>query len=171
MGAAAGPIALAMAVVGQVKQGVDANNAARAAARVDDENARLTVLQGEQEALATRRDERMASGDMIAAFAGSGLSLGGSFSDLLAENAYQRELEILNIRTTRAREGQNLQNQATQKRKAGRSALINGMIGAVSTALSGADKMRQDNQVRQQVWDERNVILGGGRVPPVRVTG
>lgn len=168
MGVAAGPIGLALAVAGQIKQGADANNAARAAANVDEENARLSILEGEQQALATRRDERMASGDLIAAMAGSGLAMGGSFSDLLAENAYQRELELLNIRTVRTREANNLNDQARQKRKAGRSALINGFLGATSTALAGVEKQQNQAAVRAQMAVERRSTI---LVPPVRVTG
>lgn len=165
--AAASPVALAMAAVGSIVGGVEANRAARAGARADEENSRLTILQGEQEALQTAREERRASGDMLAAMAGSGFEMGqGSFGDLLRESAYQRELEVLNIRTTRTQESNNLLAQASERRKAGKAALIGGMFGAVSTAIQGASQIRSANQQRHQVSKER-----ASQVPPMRVGG
>ncbi len=169
--AAALPIALGMAAVGSLVGGIEQNRAARAGARADTENARLTILQGEQEALQTGREERRAAGDMLTAMAGSGFEMGqGSFGDLLRESAYQRELEVLNIRTTRTQESKNLLAQASERRKAGRAALLGGMFGAVSTAVQGASQIRAANQQRHQVWNERTHELPGG-VPPMRVGG
>lgn len=169
--AAAAPVALAMAAVGSIVGGIEQNRAARAGARADTENARRTVLLGEQEALQTSIDQRRAAGDMLASMAGSGFEMGqGSFGDLLRESAYQQELEILNIRTTRAQEAGNLLQQASERRKAGRAALIGGMFGAVSTALQGASQIRSANRQRYQVMDERTHQLPG-QVPPMRVGG
>lgn len=172
--AVAGPAALAAAAAGQILGGVEQNRAARSAARADDENSRRTILLGEQEALQTSREERRISGDMIAAMASSGFEMGGgTFGDLIAQSAYQRELEVLNIRTTRTQEANNLRAQADERRAAGRAALVQGMFGAVSGALAGASDLRRDAQMRNQVRIERQTTLGGGTqaVPAMRVGG
>ncbi|MFD1034155.1 hypothetical protein ACFQ15_05770 [Sphingomonas hankookensis] len=168
--AAAAPVALAMAAVGSIVGGIEQNRAARAGARADTENARRTILLGEQEALQTSLDQRRNAGDMLAAMAGSGFEMGnGSFGDLLRENAYQQELEILNIRTMRAQEADGLLAQAAERRKSGRAALVGGMFGAVSNALQGASSIRSASQQRFQLRTERAAVLGG--VPPMRVGG
>lgn len=173
--AAAAPVALAMAAAGALVGGIEQNRAARAGARADTENARRTVLLGEQEALQTSIDQRRSAGDMLTQMAGSGFEMGqGSFGDLLRESAYQQELEILNIRTTRAQEADGLLAQAAERRKAGRAALIGGMFGAVSTALQGASQIRSTNQRRHQVQMERSWEFQGpipNQVPPMRVGG
>jgi hypothetical protein len=170
MGAAAPAIALAMSVAGQVTQGVEANRAARAGARADEENGRRAVLLGEQETLETRRDERRITGDLIAAMAGSGLGMdSASFGDLIADNAYQREREILNLRTRRAQEANNLYGQAKERRKAGRAALIGSLFSAVGTAIGGAQQLKSQAAVRGQIEAERGAALAPA--PAMRVRG
>lgn len=162
MAAAALPIvALGMQVAGTAAGGISANKDARAAARVDDENARLNVLTGEQEALQTRRDERSMAGDMIAAMAGGGTLLDGSNADLVAQSAYQREVEIFNIRSQRSAEARNLQQSAKDKRRAGKNALIGAGFSAVSTALSGAADIRANRLSSAQGSRERSATLSG----------
>lgn len=169
--AAAAPVALAMAAAGQIMGGIESNRAARVGAAVDTENSRLTILQGEQEAMQTRRDERAQSGEMIAAMGASGIELGsGSSADLLAQSAYQRELEILNLRMRRAGEANNLLQQAADKKAAGRAALIQGVFGAAATALQGASDIRSKRTASKQAEQERRVILGGGTVPVPRMS-
>lgn len=169
---AMGPAALAMAAVGQVVGGIEANRGARAQARVDEENARLSLLEGEQAALQTRKDERMQAGAMLAAMAGDGVQLGsGSAADVLAESAYQRELEVLNLRTRSTRQANGLLQSADDRRAAGRGALIGGLFGAAATALQGVSDIRAQRTMTAQRARERGVILGGAPVPKMRVGG
>jgi hypothetical protein len=169
---AAAPIALALMVAGGIKQGIDSNNEYRAAASADDENARRTILSGEQDAWQTRLDERRQTGDMLASMGGQGYALGsGSAGDVIGEAAYQRELEILNIRTKAAYQAQDLQAQAAAKRKAGRSALFGSLFGAAATALSGASQIHNQSAYAKQSATERSTVLGGGTVPRMRVLG
>ncbi|WP_298603405.1 hypothetical protein [uncultured Sphingorhabdus sp.] len=169
MAAAALPIvALGMQVAGTVAGGIAENKQQRAAARVDDENARLTVLQGEQEALDTRREERSMAGDMIAAMAGSGTMLDGSNADLITQSAYQRELEIYNIRRQRTSQARNLQQSAKDKRRAGRNALIGAGFSAVSTALGGIADIRAGRLMAAQGARERGATLTGSIKLPSR---
>jgi uncharacterized protein HemX len=105
MAAAAPIIALGLSVGGQIFGGIQANNAAREAAKVDQRNAQKTLLEGEEQGLQTRKDERMQAGEMIAALGGAGTQLGtGTASDLISQSAYDREVEILNIRTRAAQQ-------------------------------------------------------------------
>lgn len=176
--AAALPVAaVALQVGSKVLGGVQQNNAARAAAAVDEENGRLTLLDGEQQGLQTRRDERQQTGDMIAMQGGSGIEIGsGTAGDLIAESAYQRELEILNIRTKATRQADNFYQEAKAKRKAGKAALINGLFGAAASVISAVGDMRAARTSSAQSGAEYSAALGGGSqassaVPPMRVKG
>lgn len=160
--------------VSQVVQGVQAKKAAYAQASVDEENARLSILDGEQQAQQTRHDERMQAGAMLAAMGGSGVQLGsGSAADVLAESAYQRELEVLHLRTHATRQANGLIQQANDARAAGRAALLNSALGAVASTLQGVSNMRNQSALAAQRAKEGDVVLGGGRapVPKMRVGG
>lgn len=170
--AAAGPVALAMAAAGQLVGGIEQNNAAKAGAKVDIENSRLAVLEGEQQSMQTRRDERGLAGEMLAAMGGGGVELGsGSAGDVIAQSAYQRELEILNIRTRSMGEANNLLQAAADKRRAGKAALIAGVFGAGAMALSGVRDMRAARTARTQAERERVILRGGSPVPRMTQAG
>lgn len=177
MAAAAPIIALGLTVGGKIFGGIEANNAARAAARVDEQNARGTLLEGEQQSLQTRKDERMQAGDMIAALGGAGTQLGtGTASDLISQSAYDRELEILNIRTRAAQQANNLFQSAKDKKAAGRGQLIQSVFSAVSSAISGASSIAGQSALRGQQATENQYMLGGGAsaystAPAMRVKG
>lgn len=154
--AALGPAAIAMQAVGGLVQGEQANKAARASARVDDENARLSILSGEQDALQTAHDERMQAGAQLAAMAGDGVQIGsGSAADLLAESAYQGSLEQFNIRTRAVRQSRNLSQQAADKRTAGRNALIGSMFGVAAGALQGVSNLRAQRAMDTGIANSR----------------
>jgi hypothetical protein len=143
MAAALPILAVAMSAGGQIVQGVEAKNAAYAQAKVDDENARLSILGGEQDAWSSRLEERRVTGELIAGQGGSGVEMGsGTAADLIAENAYQRELEILGVRTKAVRQANNYIQAGNDRRKAGRSAMTQALFGAVSGALQGASNLR-----------------------------
>lgn len=161
----------AVQVAGQLFKGISANKEARAGARVDEENARLTALQGEQEAMDTRREERGVAGDMIAAMSSGGTLLDGSNADLLAQSVYQREVEIYNIRSKRAAEARNLMSAAKDKRRAGRNALIGAGFSAVATSLGGVSDMRRDMLMASQGERERGATLTGSIKVPVASKG
>ncbi len=167
------PIALAMMVAGQVMGGIEANRGARAQAAADEENARRGILAGEQEGLQVMREERRMTGDMIASMAGSGVGMGsGTASDLIEENAYQRELEIYGIRTRAAGEADALYQQAQDKRAAGKAALIGSIFSAGATAIKGASDMRERGRNRDATRAGWTPTGGGTRtVPKMRVKG
>lgn len=143
--------ALVMQAGGGLLQGIGANNEAKAGARVDEENARLSVLAGEQDSVQIRRDERMMAGDALAQMGGSGLAIGvGSPADILAESAMNRERDIAARRTQALQERNNYAQAAKDKRAAGRNALIGAAFGSVATALSGAADIRSARTGAQQ---------------------
>ena len=165
---------MAMQITGQIIGGIEQDKAAHAQARVDDANAQRTLLAGEQQALQTRKDERRASGDMIAGMGGTGLMIGsGSAADVLAQNAYERELEILNIRTQSATNANNLYQAGADKRAAGKAALVQSIYGAASTAIAGAGQMRASRTISGANDAYRAASLGGGTqsVPQPRIGG
>jgi len=177
--AAALPVAaIALQAGSKILGGFQQAKGPRAAAAVDEQNAQLTLLDGEQQVLQTRRDERQQAGDMIAMQGGSGIEIGsGSAGDLIAESAYQRELEILNIRTKATRQANNLYQDAADKRAAARAAILNGVFGAVASVVSSAADLRASRTLSAQSGTEDSVMLGGGAqassaaVPPMRVKG
>jgi len=165
----AGPLSIALNAIGEVAGGLQQNTALRAQAAVDDQNAQRTLLQTEQQALQTRRDERRQSGALLAAMAGDGVQLGtGSTADVLAEAAVQREYEILNLRRQGAQQANNLYQAAEDKRHAGRQAIVNGLFGAVAGAINGVSQQRALQQAQRQREKERTTILGGGTNPVPR---
>lgn len=154
--AAAAPIALALSVAGTVAGGIEANNAARANARVSEENARLSLLAGEQEAMQTRREERRMAGAMIAAMGGGGAEMGtGTAYDLVMESANQREMEIYGLRTKAAGEARNLMQKAADQRRAGRAALVGSLFSAASSAIGGVGDIKRQRKLDAQVERER----------------
>lgn len=178
MSEALNPIGMAIEFGGGLMGGIEANRAARAQARVDEENARRTVLQGEHDAQQTRRDEALASAAMLVAGGGNGLMLeGGSLAGLIAQNALQREYEILNIRTLAVDQANELHGRAAESRSAGRAALVQSAFGAIGGAVKDVSAMRDQRRIDAQLRHERQQQLGGGtslvprRAPPMRVTG
>jgi len=127
----------------------------RSEAAVLDENARLALLQGEQEIAQTRREERRLSGESIAALAGSGGLVGtGSALDIIRQNAIEREVEVGNIRALRQREAQDYRTAASDRRRAGDAALTRGAFEAVGTigaaVVDGGTRKKVSNQMRRE---------------------
>lgn len=163
MGAALPIGAIAAQALGSVVKGIGENKEARAAARTDDENGRLSLLSGEQDVSQIMRDERMMAGDALADMGGSGLAVGvGSAADILAESARQRDRDIGIRRKQAEGENSNYMQAAKDKRAAGRNALINGVFGAASSALAGANANRNARIAGGQASKERTANAGGG---------
>ena len=153
--------AVALTAMSTVMQGVGANSEARARARADDENARLSLLSGERDAEDIMRDERQMAGDALASMAGGGLAIGmGSAATVLEESARQRERAIRTRREQARRENANYRQSAKDERSAGRNALIAGVIGGAAQAVSGIKAEQDGERVREQRRRERRVMLG-----------
>ncbi|MFY9350664.1 MAG: hypothetical protein WBL20_07735 [Sphingobium sp.] len=157
---------IALQAAGTVMSAADEASALRRSARVDKENARRTELQGEIDALQTIRDERAASGMAISAMASSGFAVGtGSAADLIRQNALERETEILNIRYQANQEATGLRQQAADKKRAARSAMIGGIMKATVQVLQGANGMNTQASVDKQAVLERE-----SRIAPRRTS-
>ena len=141
----AGAAFAGLQVAGSLLNGMSENAAAKSEAATLDENGRLVLLAGEQEATQTAREERQVSGEAIAALAGNGVMVGtGSAADIIQQNAVEREVEIGNIRARARAEDRNYRQAANDRRYAGRQALIGSVFEAAGTVLSYG--MNQDTQ-------------------------
>lgn len=185
MGGGVGAAGLALQTIGTLYGGFAANSQGQAQSAALIENGRRTILQGEMDAQEVRRQERMTTGDLLVQQGGSGFQMGsGSLADLISQNAYNRETDIYNIRSKASGDAAALYDQAAMARAKGRDALIGSAFSAVSTALTGATKLRQQGILADQaeterttmgggtsgVWDERSIVLGPGvRVPRISV--
>lgn len=151
-------------IAGALQGGMSDNSAARAEARGHDENARLTLLAGEQQATVTRHDERDAAGALIADMAGSGIAMGsGTALDLIRESALQREIEIGNIRAQAQGEARNHLQAGADARYAGKQALIGGIFNAAGAAVGYAAS--SSGQQRIAAIGARERATFGGRRP------
>jgi len=155
--------ALVLSTAGPVVEGIGARKEYRAAARVDEENARLSVLAGEQEVADLMREERAVAGDAVADMASSGLLIGGgSAQALLRESSRQLNRAVVTRREQAASEQANYLQAAKDKRRAGRNALISGIFSAASNAIAGASGMNAQAGVSAARGRVRSASLGGG---------
>ena len=150
-------LALASLIGSSIYQGVEANAAGRRQGKALDENARLAILEGEQAAQQTRLDERRRIGAALASFDSSVVA-----GELISESAFQREKEILNLRTRAAGEANTLYGQAADARGAGRAALIGGLFGATAGAIQGASANRASHRIAASDEKLRKAQMGGG---------
>lgn len=156
--------AVALQAGGAIYQGIAGNNAEKAQARIDEENARLSLLSGEQDAYNILRAERRQAGDALTEMAGSGFSVGtGSAKDVIAASAAQAELEIANRRRQAQGEEANYLASAKAHRSAGKAALIGGLFSAASSVISGASNMKNQQKLKLQGGIERTALGSGGR--------
>lgn len=153
--------AIALKAAAPMLGGFFANKEARAQARVEQENARLSLLSGERDVEDIMRDERQMAGDALAMMAGSGLALGvGSSASVLEESARQRERAIRVRRDQATSESDNYQQAAKDARAAARNAMIMGVVSGVASAIGGVDAMNQQDRSTTQRRKERRVMLG-----------
>lgn len=134
---------------------------AAGAAAIEDENARLALLQGSRDVADIRRAERRAAGEAIAAIAGSGFLPGeGSARAILEQSLWQRELDIARANEAAAGEARNWQDKAAATRAGGRAAMIGGIFNAVSGVLQGTAERRARRRLDGSAAKVRAVGLG-----------
>lgn len=159
MGAAALPVmAIAASAIAPVVEGIGQNAEARAAARADDENARLSILSGEMDVGQIMREERDAAGEALAMGGGSGLLQSGSLAEIIAESARQRDRDVRIRRRQAEGERDNYEQAAKDKRDAGRNAIISGVFSGVANAVTGANANRNAGRVTAQKKNERKKL-------------
>lgn len=131
----------AMQAFGAVKGGNDQAKAANYEAGIDDENAHLALLDGAHDEASIRRQERAASGEMIAAQGASGVQIGtGSALEALRENAYTAEYDALSARYTAATKAHGYSLDAQRQRAAARQAKTGGLLRAGAALLQGVSQ-------------------------------
>lgn len=156
--------AVVLSAAAPVVEGLGQRSEYRRAARVDDENARLSILSGENDVEDILREERYTAGDALTMLSGSGLQVGtGSAAALLRESARQRNRAVATRREQAGRERDNYLRAAADKRAAGRNALIGGIFGAVSNAVAGVSGMRSSSRINAARDRVRTAERGGGR--------
>lgn len=169
MSAAALPfISMGLQAVSTIAGGIGANAEARAGARIDDENARLSLLAGEQQAGEVLRQERMAAGEAVVSMADAGGGLGwGTAADVLAESLANRDRDIAALRTKAAGEARNHMRAAADKRSAGRAALIGAAFNTVAGALGNYAAIKGQARIGAAVDRVRRGILNRSVAKPV----
>lgn len=169
--AAAAPL-IALQVASHVVGAVADSDAAYKKARVLDENARLTELSGEQDVLASMRQNRMQDGAAMADSAASGgVAGGGSTADLIYANAMSRQMEAMNIRAGAAGEARNYRAQARAARSSGKAALVKGVFRAGAAALAAAHDQKNAEALKAQTGAERAAQLAQplGTIPVPKI--
>lgn len=131
----------AMQAFGAVKGGNAAAKSGRYDAAIDDENAHLALLDGANDEEAIRRQERAASGEMIAAQGASGVMVGtGSALEALRENAYNAEYDALSARYTAQTKAHGYSLDAQRQRAAAAQAKQGGLLRAGAALLQGVSQ-------------------------------
>ncbi len=153
--------AMALQAVGQVYGAVEENKALRRVATAEDENARLTELQGALDATGGLRESRQAMGADLAAMGSGGAALGGSITDMIVAQSIEAQMSALNTRFAAAGEAKQARQRASDARRAGKAALIKGVLGAAGTALQGASDIRQSGRLNATRAKSRAASIPG----------
>ena len=126
----------AVSAVGSVVEGVQANQTAKANAKIDEANAHQTGALGAQQEAAIRRDNRRQVGEAIAAFVGNGITMSGSAKDYTLAQQVEREMKALDARYQSSEQARAYRNSAKMTRYQGKQAQMAGFIGGASKLLS-----------------------------------
>lgn len=161
--AAALPVAaLAMSAFGTIQQGASERNQQYRQAAQDDENGRLTLKSGEEDAFNVLRQGFAETDEAAATMAGSGLAWGGSIATVLQASAEKVEMDIDRVRERARAEAANHYAQGRERRKAGKQALLGSMFSALSSTIGGISDMRNQRRIETAGAAERTARAGGG---------
>lgn len=160
--------AVALQAASQAIGGIQQNKAMKGVARVETENARLSELSGALEATASLRDDRMAAGADFAAMGASGAAFGGSTSDIIIAQSVEAQMRGLQARYAAAGEAAQARQRAADAKRAGKAALVNGFLGAATSAVQGIASMRADARRAKLGESARNATMKSGN--PVRAS-
>ncbi|HEX5213318.1 MAG TPA: hypothetical protein VFW22_16455 [Pseudolabrys sp.] len=162
-----GPLSYGLQAGLQIGQGLIENQGYREQAARYEENARQSLLAGALQETQIRHQERAVSGQAIVAQAENGVAIGsGSALDLLAQNAVNREVAVLNTRYSADAQAYGYRTKAADARSAGQRAIIGSVISAGTQVLTG---MRQDARQAQIAQAQRD-YPGGLQLPGVAGT-
>jgi len=131
------PIAMAaMAAVGSLVSGISQSQQAKGQAGVAKANAEMAEDQAATQASAIRDKARRLSGQNRALIGASGVDISGSFLDALQDSDIESELDAQTAIWNGKLEATNYRAQARAAKAAGSSALVKGIFGAGSSAMS-----------------------------------
>jgi hypothetical protein len=131
-------IGLGLKVGGSVFKGIAANNAGKFNQKVDEANATNALREGTAQVQRIRDASRLALGRQFGAQAESGFEVGtGSAIDSLMESATNAELDAMDARRQAQSRYSAYMLQGQQERRAGKNALIGGLIGAAGSLVAG----------------------------------
>ena len=125
-----------MSVFGQIKKGSTESSAAKYNARVNEQNAEIARQQTTADLEKAERDKKIRIGKNIARAGASGTGL-MSYSDLIAGNAAEEELDILTIKHAGQLKEIGYTNSASLDRVSAKNAKSSGLIKAGTAALQG----------------------------------
>ncbi len=161
---------VALQAAGPIIEGVGQKSELDGQARALDKQAGQTATQGGEDALFSLRQARLEAGADLASSAAGGVGGGnGSLADLMRANAEARWQQAFNIQQSASQEADGLRAQARAARKAGKFALMGGIVRAGANAVGGfgdarnADKLDKANERRRQ--QERRGPVTSGSLP------
>jgi hypothetical protein len=133
-----------VSVIGQVRQGMAARQAADANARAMDLQAAQTAEAAKQEAARIRKAGEKAAGAARAQMAASGIDVNSGSAININEDIYrQSESDAFNTLLTGERKATALQTSASSTRAAGRNTMAASVLSAGATGLQGWRAVRQ----------------------------
>lgn len=136
----------AASVASTVMSGLGASQRSKFDAEVARSNARLAILQGNEDAMATRRQAVIDFSRAKAMAAGSGVQFSGSVLDVAAQNAAMAELEARQIMYSTVTQAMALETEAQQLRRNSRAQLISTGISAAGQTAGGVNRVRLSRQ-------------------------
>lgn len=135
-------------------------SADRASAAVNQENARLDLLQGALNSEDIRRRGRAVQGEAISALAAGGGDVSGmSAQDLIFQNSLEMEYASMNAKYSAGQAARGDLAKAAADKAAARSAIIGGVFRAGGALLMGAQQA-SDNSARYNAY-----FPGGQKLP------
>lgn len=162
---AAGAMALGggfLGAVGSLAQGQAQAKMAEYNAVLARRNARLTLEQAKREAYLVRKEGFKSLGATRAAVGASGLTLEGSFRDVLSESAMNVKRDEMTVKYQGQLSAINFEIEARQQEQFAKVAKIGGAINAASSLLSGGARAASFSNV-SRIPRPRNSGTGGFR--------
>lgn len=133
--------AMALTIGGKMFGGIAKNKAGKQNQKALYGQAREEEIAGAEQELRIRSAARKSIGEQLAAQASNGFQGGtGSALDALTESQVNAALDALTVRRDVAGKARSLRAEGDQRRKEGKNGLIEGLLGAASSAASmGSD--------------------------------
>lgn len=153
-----------------VFEGFSQSSALKASAAVDNENARLSELQGAYNQEDIRRRGRAVQGEAIAAGADSGNGV-ANLQDLLFQNNLEIEYAAQSARYSAATEARGYRASAAQKKQAAHAAVIGGFLRAGAAAVTGAEKAIDTNKINAARAERQAAYFPGAQRLPMPTGG